>query len=783
MAFNREKSLAAAQKHLRNGKVERAIKEYEKVVDNDPEDVRSKLKLADLFVKANRFDDALRGYSEVAYSYAKQDFYEKAAAVYKQAMRIAPEDPALYTQLGEAYFRLGRMKDAIRVFHKAQVILKKAGNEVGQRDILERMVRIDPDDVGLRIQLAERYAKDNLVEDAQNLFRQAASQLKDEGRLDEYLQVAERMIFLDQGSSGSRLIAQRKEIVRIYLQRGDQKRALRHLQHCFQQDPQDIETLELLGSTFHRVGSDDKAVLVYTELAQLYENTGHSDRAESAYQTILNIDPKNKQALRYLGRDQPAPARERHQTQPQAEPMAATQPDHQVYEIDPSAFEDDALDGIEFLDDDDEPAAGDGFMEFAQEAIGEVQSQADFGNIEAYPDATAGGENTNAVDEMDIEEVVDIGEVELVEIEPDETDEIEEFLNESDVFLKYGLLDRAEEAITKVLRMQPDHLGGREQMRKLLVRMGDTRGAAHQLVEMARISRDDLAKSTQFLRQAGELVDNATLATLAEGAGVPLPSEFDAEFLSEVSVGLEEASSSVATMEPEPEPSTGDLQELGNLPERTDEHVALSGVGLMDLPDGEIEVGDMELSSAEEVEVDDSVEFDAAALDALTSDVVGTFDVDISAEDADMMFDELFGGGMDSSSAFDSVDPKLQVPSRNSAAHTTFTGSKSLTDKFESAAVQTISVDLEEDSNVNNSSLELGKTYKDMGLFSEAIEEFQHALEDPEASAAALYNIALCHLELGERADAQTQLDQLVQDESAPQLWRSRATEKLREMA
>ena len=78
------------------------------------------------------------------------------------------------------------------------------------------------------------------------------------------VQVAERMIYLSPN-----VLSLRKEVVRIYLGRGDEKHALKHLQYCFKVNPQDVDTLELLGSTFHRLGANDKAVLVYCELAEI----------------------------------------------------------------------------------------------------------------------------------------------------------------------------------------------------------------------------------------------------------------------------------------------------------------------------------------------------------------------------------------------------------------------------------------------------------------------------------------------------------------------------------
>lgn len=804
--------MANAQKHLRAGKVDRAIKEFERVVADDPTDVRSKLKMADLYVKGERYDQALRAYSEVARAYATQDHYEKAAAVYRQAMRISPDDAVLYTQLGDAYFRLGRLKDAVRVFQKAQKIYKRNNNDAAQRDILERMVRIDPDDVGLRIQLAERHEKDGYREEAVALFREAAAQLKDEGRVDEYVQVLERLIFLSpQG------LEMRKEIVGIYLDRGDERHALKHLQYCFKLNPQDIETLELLGATFHRLGANDKAVLVYAELAALYNRTGLESRAAGAYRAILNIDPTHREARAFLDKPQP-------QTRVGVQPIPAAPtrpPEPPVYEIELEEIEEhDALDGIEFLDEDSDElvelsptdhgagAAAGGFMAFAEDAIRDIEDVADFNQLEAYPEAPAGAEYTDAI-------AIDISESSLEPLEPelqveavtsesafDGDEQIKQLLTESDVFLKYGLLDRAEEVITKVIQLSPDNLGGREQMRKLLIRTGDKRGSAHQLVEMARISGADTVRANGFILHASELVDAQTLEAMLAGAGVArsapadttLPEDdFDDSFILDLSDAIDEGEVQAAQ-------DAEIVYEL-DIPELDPEEFMLSGESALepddainvdatfedqiDLPVGTLEIGsesvlddfseiDLVLEDAEFVDVDvdvDAVAFDESALLALDAATERPEEIDLhfTAEDADAMFDELFGTGVGEET--DASIPSLDLGE----------GGSSLSQTFESPQTNP-GVEISLDEAINNSSLELGKTYKDMGLFSEAIDEFRQAMDDPDAAPAAQYNIALCHLELGAAADARNVLAMLSEDGAAPLSWRTRASEKLMEL-
>lgn len=567
MAVNRDKLLASAQKHVRKGNWDRAIKDYRKVVDEDPSDVRTLLKVADLHVKLGEFEEALHAYQTVAYHYAQQDIYEKAVAVYKQALRVAPDNARLHRDLGEAYFRHGRLKDALRAFHKAQKLFRGEGDGANQRDVLERMIGIDADDMGLHIQLAERYEKDGGRDKALEHFRTASDQLFEEGRLDEFVQVAERIVFLSPNE-----VELRKQIVRIYLDRNDNKHALKHLQLLFKERPEDIETLEMLGQTFARLGSKDKAVMVYQELARAFYKNGYEQRTLDTYRKILKLDPNHQEARSVLGED----ARERSDSNPGAHDTGNLEQPQDT----------DALDGIEFLDDDDDdfvhdpdpskdfeqpvraaPSQND-FMDFTDD-LGEIGSEA----LSRLDDNPATGlvarELTQAsTDASDIEDLPEVQIEEVAEADPTQDEvlqtssEVNQSLTECEVFFKYGLLDRAEAVLTQLVATAPNNIGVREQMLRYCRLREDDDGSATQLFQLARITASTPQRAKQYLKEALQIVDIDIVEQRALQLGISLDAEtlppeasveeLDLNFIEEVSEGIDEASEVVIAEDPAP---------------------------------------------------------------------------------------------------------------------------------------------------------------------------------------------------------------------------------------
>lgn len=818
MAVNRDKLFESAQKHVRKGSWDRAIKDYQQVLEADPNDVRTRLKVADLLVKIERYDEALQDYLKVAFHYASDDIYDKAVAVYKQALRIAPADPRLHRDLGEAYYRYGRLKDALRAFHQAQKIFRDQGDHIAQRDVLERMVAIDPDDVGLQIQIAERYEKDGERANALMYFRRSANALSDEGRLDEFVQVAERVVFLEPSDH-----VLRKQVVRIYLNREDNKHALKHLQHLFKEMPEDIETLDMLGMTFGRLGQTEKAVLVYLELAKTQRRFHQDQLAYETFRRILALDPNHPEARQVLG------VREKHDSFPQLSNTGSLAVPNTR----------DALEGVEFLDDDDEEeleiepdmmlepdevqpkatSAGDAFLDFAADEIGAIDSDV----LSRIDDRPASGL-------VQGRQIHDLPEIQIEAAEDKSPSDVRQMVTESEVFLKYRLFDRADDVLTRAAMRAPESVAVHEQLHRLRAMQGDLEAAAEELFILARLTRSTPLRATDFLKRAMEFVPAAVVNQHASHLGIalsgPQPARVDAltpQFIEEVSEGIEEISESFAIEIEQP----AGMTEVEFLSPDDDED-ALSGDSAVEddstpTLDGIKDEADDLFFDDDMLDIDDveNIRFNEQELKALDAEVSDPFE--FFGDDAELMFEQLFNeatkisaksaprrvntqfvgdlrdvdsfldNGLlseaeDSLERFSEANPghpgilardarlrELRGEKKDNAF-----GSQSLSGKFKpqysQLSVANVSALAPERMNTN---LELGVTYLDMGLWDEAIEEFRQALDDPEASATAMLHMATCELKRGDVPASENLLKTLLTRPGITREIESRANEAL----
>ena len=112
MAFDKAKVLKNAEKFLSQGKINAAIKEYRQIVDNDANDLTALNMLGDLYVRANKKEEAVSCFERIAEHYSAQEFTLKAIAMYKKIERIRTRDPIIANKLAELYAAQGLVHDA-----------------------------------------------------------------------------------------------------------------------------------------------------------------------------------------------------------------------------------------------------------------------------------------------------------------------------------------------------------------------------------------------------------------------------------------------------------------------------------------------------------------------------------------------------------------------------------------------------------------------------------------------------------------------------------------------
>jgi tetratricopeptide (TPR) repeat protein len=487
VATNRDKLIAGAQKLVEKGQFEKAIKEFVKVVQQDDKDVRIWLKIGDLYAKIGKKHEAAEVYQKVAQFYSEQGFYLKSVAVYKQILKLDPRLVDVNQRLAELYKQLGLLSDAMMQYEAVAAFFHREGKTREALAALKQIVELDPETVANRIKLAELYSKESMPREAIDEFSKAAEQLREAGRTDDFMKVAERLLF---HSPDNRPVS--KELARMYIERGDPRRALPKLQVCFKADPRDADVLTLLARAFEALDQRHKAVSVLKELARILGENQDTRGRDEVFRKILLLEPGDPEAEAALGQRRrslsspalrtegsgvrridarsisgahPAPSpRGLHASTSAAQRAPAdrsmTVPGH-------------ARAGWRSTDDTPPPPE-----EFDDPARTPVEDE--LGLTTLANDGPATGQTA-------VGTLIDSGESPLGDDE-----EIARLLNETDVYIKYKLYAKAIEHVQRVFDRDPQHVEAREKLKALFLTVGkpqDAVAALWMLVEQAEPGR------------------------------------------------------------------------------------------------------------------------------------------------------------------------------------------------------------------------------------------------------------------------------------------------------
>src|SRR5262245_5392262 len=190
----REQVVKVAEKYVAKGRVDAAIKEYLKVLKENPHDVSTLNRLGDLYARIARIDDAVKVFSQIADRYAEDGFLVKAIAIYKKVIKLDPTRLQVYEQLAALYHKQGLTNEARTQYQVLGDYYFKHQDAAAAINIYQKMVELEPDNPSHHLKLAELYSQGQLWEKALKSYRTIAELMLQHGRVEEAVRVYQRAI-------------------------------------------------------------------------------------------------------------------------------------------------------------------------------------------------------------------------------------------------------------------------------------------------------------------------------------------------------------------------------------------------------------------------------------------------------------------------------------------------------------------------------------------------------------------------------------------------------------
>jgi tetratricopeptide (TPR) repeat protein len=332
--LDRAAALRNAEKLLRQGKVDPAIAEYLRIVEDQPRDLNSTNTLGDLYIRAGQVEKAIEQYLRIAAILYDDGFLSKAGALYKKILKFKPDHEEALLQAGEVAANQGLMADA-RAYFKTVADRRRGRRDAkGVAQMTIRLGQLDPADFQLRMAAAAARVEIGEQSAALTDLKAFAGDLSDAGRHAEALEVLRQAALISPDDEEIR-----GRLLDLYVSAGDLARArevavtaahfkalagaldaqgstedgLAMLREAARLDPEDGELRDQLARTLVAQGNVEAATEYVTAdgpggdpqlqlvAAEQQLRAGRTDEGMGLIRRALEADPARRDDIAALG--------------------------------------------------------------------------------------------------------------------------------------------------------------------------------------------------------------------------------------------------------------------------------------------------------------------------------------------------------------------------------------------------------------------------------------------------------------------------------------------------
>jgi len=261
-SFDRNGTLRNAEKLLRQGKLQEAAAEYQRVVEDQPGDWNTKNTLGDLYSRAGQIEKAIEEFLAVAELLRDEGQFVKAAAIYKKLLKLKPDDERALMQAADLVAQQGLYADARAYLNIVLERRKAAGDVRGAAATRVRIGALDPNDYPQRVEGAKARIEVGDNAGAVNELTTIAGELSEKARHDEAVEALRLAASVDPENEEIRT-----QLYDVY---------------CAAED-------------FTRAGECATTAVQFTSIADSLELRERHDEAVEMLRRAAQVDPENKE--------------------------------------------------------------------------------------------------------------------------------------------------------------------------------------------------------------------------------------------------------------------------------------------------------------------------------------------------------------------------------------------------------------------------------------------------------------------------------------------------------
>lgn len=295
-------ALAFAHEYMRREKFDAASEECMHAIELAPTYLPAHIRLAEILVKQGRLGDANAKYQTIAELCMIQGDLKRAEAMYRNALKIVPEDVGTRSKLIDLLVQQNRIEEAIEQYLELGESFARV-NQVGKAlekfaegiRLATRARHSSKTLLTLRHRLAEMRARQNDFAGALSAYQEIRQQSPEDERAHFY--IVDLEFRLGQASAAMRDL---EELLARYQKRNEPHKITDVLEALVQSYPAEIPLTLRLAEHYRALGDLERAVTTLDALGEAQLSLGNKRVAADVIRRIIELNPPQVEEYKKL---------------------------------------------------------------------------------------------------------------------------------------------------------------------------------------------------------------------------------------------------------------------------------------------------------------------------------------------------------------------------------------------------------------------------------------------------------------------------------------------------